>query len=71
MSTEKQNEEKPKVGDRVKLIGSHRFAGFEGIYIADRKFWSEGAPIPYVKVIHRGMEVETWVHDAANQMRKA
>lgn len=65
------NDDKPRVGDRVKLIGSHRFAGFEGVYVADRKFWSEGEPLPVVKIVHRGTEVTTWVHDSETQMRKA
>jgi len=63
--------EKAHVGDHVKLIGSHRFAGFTGIYVADRVFhYLGGDPIPVVKLRHCGTDVDAWVHDPKNQMRK-
>jgi hypothetical protein len=62
--------EKAHVGDHVKLIGSHRFAGFTGTYITDRVFYNGGGPIPVVKLSHCGTKVETLVHDPKNQMRK-
>ena len=59
-----------RVGDRVKLIGNHRFAGFAGTYITDRVFYNGGDPIPVVKLSHCGTKLETLVHDPKNQMRK-
>ena len=64
-------EERPRVGDRVKLIGTHRYAGFSGVYLADRAFYEGGGTVPVVKLNHQGTTIETWVHDPERQMRKA
>lgn len=59
--------EKPKIGDRVKLRGSHRYAGFTGVYIRDAPFM--GRKLPVVRIDSDGMK--TMVIDPDNQMRKA
>jgi len=73
-------EEKPRPGDRVKLIGYHRWAGHYGKYLFDREFYSGGEGYPVVKIDNyesigdralirdRG---ETIVLDPEKQMRKA
>lgn len=60
--------DKPRLGDRVKLFGNHRWAGYTGVYFTDRKSES-GRQVPYVRIDSNG--TETIVMDPENQMRKA
>jgi len=59
-------QEKPKQGDRVKLIGTHKYAGYTGFYLDDRDYC--GRKLPVVKVWELG--TLTFVLDPENQMRK-
>lgn len=59
-------DDRPRVGDRVKLTGTHRFAGFTGTYLADRKTFAGTCPV--VKLDHTGEE--TPVLDKGRQMKK-
>lgn len=61
-------DQKPRPGDRVKLIGSHRFAGYTAIYLADRPFPFDGVTRPWVKI--EPTEKECYVPDPETQMRK-
>jgi hypothetical protein len=61
-------DESPKPGDRVKLFGNHRWAGYTGIYLGDRDGTVNGKK-PIVKIDLTGDE--TVVFDPENQMRKA
>ncbi|MGA3295256.1 MAG: hypothetical protein ABSE45_14905 [Candidatus Acidiferrales bacterium] len=58
----------PKIGDRVKLCGGHRWAGYSGTYIADREFYFQGESRPVVKIDNTREEV--FVSDPETQMRK-
>lgn len=60
-------ERKPRIGDRVKLAGGHRFAGYTAIYVADRPFPFAGTR-PWVKIERTGDEC--YVSDPETQMRK-
>lgn len=62
--------DRPKAGDRVKIIGSHRYAGFAGVYLADRAYYEGGDLLPVVKLDRGGETIETFVHDAERQLRK-
>jgi hypothetical protein len=62
-----QKDEKPVLGDRVKLCGGHRFAGHTGTYLCDRPF-AFGGVRPVVKIDHTGDE--TLVADPETQWRK-
>ncbi|HEY0701162.1 MAG TPA: hypothetical protein VGD60_00195 [Candidatus Acidoferrales bacterium] len=44
------DDEKPKQGDRVKLLGHHRYAGYTGKYIGDRENYENGASVPWVRL---------------------
>ena len=59
--------DRPRVGDRVKLFGNHRWAGHTGVYVFDRPADS-GITKPYVRIDNDG--TETVVFDPENQMRK-
>lgn len=73
-------EEKARPGDRVKLIGNHRWAGHYAKYLYDGQFYESGQGYPVVRVENyesvgdkalvrdRG---ETFVLDPERQMRKA
>jgi hypothetical protein len=65
--TDLPNVERPTPGDRVKLFGNHRWAGYTGIYIGDRPGTLFGSK-PIVKIEQTGDE--TIVFDPDNQMRK-
>lgn len=67
-STAMDFEERPRVGDRVKLIGNHSHAGSQGIYIADRAYYEGGELYPMVKL--PGLRDWVRVEDPDNQMRK-
>jgi hypothetical protein len=60
------DDDKPQLGDRVKLCGNHRFAGFTGTYFTDRKTFAGFCPI--IRLDHTGEE--TPVIDPGRQMRK-
>jgi hypothetical protein len=72
-------EGRPRVGDRVKLLGNHRYAGHSATYLTDRNFYESGQAYPVVKVDNyqevgdrnlikdRG---EVFVMDPEHQMRK-
>ncbi|MGH7936665.1 MAG: hypothetical protein ACREF8_06620 [Chthoniobacterales bacterium] len=62
-------DEKPKIGDRVKLCGNHRYAGYSGVYIRDTPFM--GRSLPLVRVTDGGVNVKTMVIDPEKQMKKA
>jgi hypothetical protein len=68
--TAESMEEKPRRGDLVKLIGNHRYAGCTGVYFTDRHFYSRGELYPVVRIKYLGNDVETFVMDPENQMRK-
>lgn len=55
------------VGDRVKLIGSHRYAGWTGVFVYTKPSGS-GREVPYVKLDQNGHT--TIVFDPETQMRK-
>jgi hypothetical protein len=57
---------KPQPGDRVKLIGTHKYAGWTGIYLYDAG--EKGKMLPKVKLWKIG--TVTSVPDPENQMRK-
>jgi hypothetical protein len=56
----------PQPGDRVKLIGTHKYSGFQGLYVADAYYL--GQLRPKIKVAELG--TITFVTDPENQMRK-
>lgn len=72
-------EDRPRVGDRVKLLGNHRYAGHSAKYLCDRVFYESGEMYPVVIVDKwelvgdqnlkkdRG---EVFVLDPERQMRK-
>lgn len=60
--------EKPLPGDRVKLIGSHKYAGYEGLYLSD-SLYIGGVIRPKVKLV--GLGIVTFVSEPERQMRKA
>ena len=61
--------ERPRIGDRVKLVGGHHFAGRTGDYIADQPLL--GRSVPIVRVEIGGVRVRTAVLEPETQMRKA
>lgn len=63
-------EERPRVGDRVKLVGDHGNAGSVGVYIADRAFYEGGDTLPVVRIEGLNSRFEVFVRDPDNQMRK-
>lgn len=67
MSEVTAGDDRPRPGDRVKLFGNHRWAGYTAVYLADRETPS-GAKKPIVKVELR--DVESVVMDPERQMRK-
>ena len=67
-STAMDFEERPRLGDRVKLIGNHSHAGAQGVYIGDRAYYDGGALLPVVKL--PGIIEPVSVADPDNQMRK-
>jgi hypothetical protein len=64
-----EEEDKPRPGDRVKLCGSHRYAGHDAVYVCDRPF-AGGLKYPEVRVNDRGTNVRCLVLDPEHQMRK-
>jgi len=68
MSDTKTCEEKPRIGDRVKLTGGHRFAGFTAVYLDDKQF-PLGGIRPWVRIEGRTQK-ECYVPDPETQMRK-
>jgi len=63
-----QCEERPRRGDRVKLIGDHPDAGCRGVYFSDECYYEGGKLYPVVKLETTGARVV--VRDPENQMRK-
>jgi hypothetical protein len=61
-------EDRPRPGDRVKLCGNHRRAGYCGVYLCDRQFYAEGASSAVVKIDYTHEEV--FVLDPDRQMKK-
>jgi hypothetical protein len=59
-------ESKPLPGDRVKLIGTHKYAGWTGVYLHDEDHL--GYMVPKVKIWKIGTIV--FVVDPDTQMRK-
>jgi hypothetical protein len=56
-------------GDRVKLIGNHKYAGYLGKVCVERKTTPAGS-LPMVEVDLHGERVTVVVADAERQMRK-
>jgi hypothetical protein len=63
-----KRDERALPGDRVKLTGGHRFAGYTAIYLADKEF-PFGGKRPWVR-LESGTCEECWVNDPETQMRK-
>ena len=63
------SEERPRRGDRVKLIGDHPHAGSRGVYFSDETYYEGGKLYPVVKLEDSGRHVA--VRDPERQMRKA
>lgn len=63
-----EQREKPRAGDRVKLTGGHRFAGYTAVYLADKQF-PFGGIRPWVR-LESGTCEECYVPDPETQMRK-
>lgn len=59
---------RPRIGDRVKLTGGHRFAGYTAIYLGDKPF-PFGGKRPWVR-LESGTCEECYVSDPETQMRK-
>ena len=60
-------EDRPRPGDRVKLVGHHAWAGHSAIYVCDRATPSGGTK-PIVRILSYG--IESVVMDPESQMRK-
>jgi hypothetical protein len=65
---QEREDERPRPGDRVKLCGNHRFAGYSAQYLGDFPTAGLGTK-PMVKILETGDKVVVW--DADSQMRKA
>ena len=63
-------DERPRRGDRVKLIGSHPYAGSTGKYFTDRAAYDGGKLYPVVKLENGGPLEGTIVFDPEKEMRK-
>lgn len=64
-------EDRPRLGDRVKLIGNHPRAGCTGVYFTDRAVYKGGELYPVVRLDNGPRKDETFVMDPDRQMRKA
>jgi hypothetical protein len=60
-------ENTPKPGDRVLLTGSHKWAGYEGLYLRDGEYMTFGKR-PVVRLID--ISTLTFVLEPETQMRK-
>jgi hypothetical protein len=61
-------EDQPRIGDRVKLMGSHKWAGYSGTYITDREYFFAGSTRPVVRIDNTRKEV--FVGDPETMWRK-